>query len=180
MNISRVTIGVLLLGLLVISGCQKLDDLTKFDMNYNVAIVIPSQIGINIPLVIASPETNTNFEDSLSIKDSRKNLVESVKLKKMSLVITDPSGKSFSFMKSVSILISAQGLAEKEIAYKTDIDNSAGGSIDLLLNDVELKDYLLKDKFALKANTITDEIITQNVTIDIQSRFLVDAKILGI
>jgi len=47
------------------------------------------------------------------------------------------------------------------------------------VKDVELKEYLKKDKLSLRSQVLTDEVLTQSIQIKANSRFFVDAKILG-
>jgi len=47
------------------------------------------------------------------------------------------------------------------------------------LADVDLKEFIKKDKFVLRLNTVTDELINSDQYIDVYSVFFVDAKILG-
>jgi len=47
------------------------------------------------------------------------------------------------------------------------------------LTGADLKEYIKADKFTLRLNTITDEVMNQDYHINIHSVFYVDAKVLG-
>jgi hypothetical protein len=160
-------------------GCDKFDKFTQFNMEFNETVVIPSSTGINLPINLRSPDVDTNSESVFAVNDTRKNLVEEILIKKLKLTLTSPSNADFSFLKSISVFISAEGLEEIKIAWKEDIQNNVGKELELELTGADLKEFILKDKFSLRLNTVTDEILTSDHSIDIQSIFFVDAKILG-
>jgi len=161
-------------------ACKALKKLTQFRVNYNSSFTIPSSILIDVPLDILSPEMQTNISQELENNNSNKDLIESVKLEEMRLTVASPAGQDFSFLKDVRLFISANGLPEKQIAYKENIADNIGGAILMDVIDEELKDYLKKDKITLRAVATTDKLITQNVNVNVANRFFVDAKILGL
>lgn len=165
--------------LAVLAGCDKLDKLTQFTLNYEESIVIPASFGIDIPFDIRTPEIESNTASTFSINNTRKDLVEEIILESLTLTLTDPSGGDFSFLNEIRIYISADGLDETEIAWKDNIANDTGAELALETTGVDLKDYILKDNFSLRVNTVTDEVLSTDHHIDLNSKFFVDAKILG-
>jgi len=172
---------IIILGfiLLAISGCKKLDKLTQFNMEFNEDIVIPSSTGINLPFNIITPDVATNSESTFAVNDTRKDLIEEIKLTKLTLTITAPSNADFGFLKSIGVFISADGLSETKIASKDVVPSDIGAVLNLEVVNTNLKDYILKDSFKLRLNTVTDELMSSDYHIDIKSVFFVDAKILG-
>lgn len=164
---------------LVFAGCKKLDKLTQFRMEFDESVVIPASTGINLPFDIITPEIETDSETTFSVNDTRKDLVEEIKLEKLTLKISIPSDADFSFLNSVSVFLSAEGLTEIKVAWKENIPANIGDTLELDVTGDDLKQYLLKDSFKLRLHTITDELITSDHHIDIHSVFWVDAKILG-
>ena len=164
----------------ILSGCKAIDKLTKFNMDYETDIVYNSGLPINIPFDISSPDVQTSSEQEFSINDTRKDLIESIKLTELKLNITSPSGKTFSFLKEVLVYISSDGLPEVEVARKTNIDDSVGSELMLDPLDVELKEYIKADKFVLKVSGTIDQLLVSQVNVHVYSKFFVDAKILGI
>ncbi len=165
--------------ILTILGCKKIDKLTQFNIKYNETIVIPSSTGINLPFNILTPDVETNSESTFALNDTRKDLVEEIKLTTLELTITSPSNGDFSFLKSISVFISADGLSETKIAWKDNIPAGIGTVLNLDLTNIDLKEYIKKDTFALRLNTVTDELLTSDYHINVHSVFFVDAKILG-
>lgn len=171
---------VLFIGVMFLVGCNALKKLTQFRINYNADFTIPSTIGINIPLDILTPEIQTNISQELSNNNTNKDLIESVKLEEMTLTINSPQGNGLDFLNKIYIYINADGLSEKIIAYKENIPDGIGDTLKLDVTNEELKEYLKKDKIQLRANSTTDKLITQQISIKANNRFFVDAKILGL
>lgn len=166
--------------ILLMIGCKEVDKLTQFNMDFNSSVVIPIPTGIDLPSDINTPDVVTNSESTFAVKDTRKDMIEKVNLTSLQLTITLPANGNFDFMKSISVYMSAEGLPGTKIAWKENIPNGAGSVLDLDTSNEDLKEYIKKDKFVLRLNTVTDELITTEHHIDIHSVFFVDAKILGL
>ena len=165
---------------IMMGGCKTIDKLTQFNMDYDATVTIPSTIGINLPFNLWTPNIKTNSEETFQINDTHKDLIEQIVLKELKLNITSPQGEDFSFLKSVEIYISAEGLDEVKAAWKYDIPDDVGASITLEPTDADLKEYIKKDEFKLKITTVTDELILMDYDVEVKAKFFVDAKILGI
>lgn len=164
----------------LLTGCSKIDELTKFNMDYNQSVTIPSSAGINLPFDLFTPDTETNSSSEFEVNDTRKDLIEEIKLTKLELIIKTPNDADFSFLKSIEVYISAEGLDEIKIANYDDVPENTGNILSLETSDMDLKEYIKKDKFNLRLNTVTDEVISQDYELDVNSTFFVDAKIFGI
>jgi hypothetical protein len=175
----KTAICFLLLCLFFTQGCKKLDKYTKFNMSYTEQVIIPASTGLNLPFNLLTPDVTSNSESTFASNDTRKDLVEEIKLTHMDLSIQKPSDGNFSFLKSISIYIKAEGLAETRIAWKNSISANPGNSIVLDVSGDDLKEYLKKDTYTLRLNTTMDETITSDYTINVHSNFYVDAKVLG-
>lgn len=163
----------------IVSSCDKIDELTKFDMDYRTSVVIESAVGVDLPFDIVTPDVETDSESEFAINDTRKDLIEEIQLKTLRLEITAPEGEDFSFLESLEIFISAEGLEEIQIASITEVPESVA-ILDLDTSDSDLQEYIKKDAFSLRLNTVTDEVLTSDITLDVFCVFFVDAKILGI
>ena len=163
----------------LVSSCDKLDNLTKFNIDYDTQVTIPSSAGINLPFDVLTPDVETNSESRFESNDTRKDLIEEIKLTKLQLVITSPSGADFSFLESIEVFISADGLDELKIASKVEVPQDVT-TLDLEVSDADLKEFIKKDSYSLRLNSVTDEAISQDYELDVKSTFFVDAKILGL
>ncbi|MDY7394434.1 hypothetical protein UMM65_04215 [Aureibaculum sp. 2210JD6-5] len=171
---------ILILAVVSVISCDQIDNLTKFTMDYDSSMTIPSSTGINLPFVLNTPEMESNSESEFESNNTHKDLIEDIRLRVLKLTLTSPENEDFSFLESIKIFIVADGLQELEIAYNEDVASSAGKVLDLKTIDVDIKDYIKKDKFSLRVKAVTDEVITTDHHIDIHSEFFVDAKILGV
>ena len=149
-------------------------------MDFNNEIVIPSSTGISLPINLLTPELETNSESTFEVNDTRKDLIEEIRLTSLILTLNAPDNADFSFLESISVYMNAQDLPEVEIAWEDDVPDNAGNQISLNVSNEDFKEYIKKDEFSLRVNTITDEILTSDHQIDIASSFFIDAKILGL
>lgn len=173
-----IIITLLIVGLMI--QCQKLDELTMFDLEYTTTVQVPASAGIALPLDIFSPEVTTQAETEFAFHDTEAELVEEITLDQMTLTITAPNDQRFDFLKSIEVFINADSLSELRIAYQEDVPANVGAELDLTTVQNNLREYLLKDRFSLRVEVVTDEFITNDVAIDVYSKYHVDAKVLGL
>lgn len=176
MNYKIIMFCLVLLG---IAGCKRIDKLTQFNIEIDDIVVVPSSTGINLPFNIITPDISTNSESTFEVNDTRKDLVEKIVLTKLVLTINTPTNEDFSFLNSINIYISADGLSEVQVAWKDSISGNGEKTINLDVSNADLQEYIKKDKFSFRLNAVTDEILATDYQIAIHSVFFVDAKILG-
>lgn len=170
---------VLLLALSFIS-CDVIDKLTHFDIDNETSFTVPSTTIVNAPLNLNTPNVTTNSSSEFDNNNTNSDLVESIKLSSLNLTINSPTDGNFNFLKSVQIYINADGLDEAEIANIFDLEDDGLNSINLNSTNIELREYIKKDHYTLRVNTVTDQTIAQDHEITANSTFRVDAEILGI
>ncbi len=162
---------------------DKLDELTKFDLPYDTSVNIEASVDLPIPagqtLSIPTPPITTNSEKQFEVNKTAKNLIEEIKLKELTLKVKTPEDGNFDFMNSIKLYISAEDLDDTLIASATDIPKGTT-EINLVVEDVDLTPYITGNEISFKVKTVTGEIVTQNMEIDLHSVFHVDAKILGL
>lgn len=165
---------------LLLFNCNELDKLTVFDLAYTESVTIQSGANVNLPFDISTPDVSANSNSSFASNNTNKDLVEDIRLKQLILTITAPSSGEFSFLKSITLYISADGLPETKIAGKTNIPDNQGNTLTLDVEDVDLREYIKKDTYKLRLNTVTDKLITEDQEVEVYSQFKVNAKILGV
>ena len=165
-------------GLLI--SCDAIDELTKFDLDYQSSFSIPPTTLVNIPISLDTPDVTTGSESSFESNNTNKDLIESIKLTMMTMTIEAPEDGDFNFLKEIYIYINAEGLEEIEIANGIDLENINSNILELNILDQELKEYIKEDSFNLKVRTTTDETINETHNIVIDTKFRVDAEILGV
>jgi len=168
-----------LAGLFTLTSCEKLDqEFTQFNVEYTSKITVDNGLGLNLPLDILTPEMETNAEAEFAVNNTRKDLVEEVMLEELRLKVTSPSNQRLDFLNSIKIYINADGLSELEIAFKDPVPGDVGDELQLDVNDNNLREYIIKDKFSLRVEVVSDQINGQDVDIDVFSKFFVDAKLI--
>ncbi len=166
--------------LFLVFACNEIDELTHFNIEYNESVTIKSSTVIDLPFNIFTPEISSNSESTFENNNTHKDLIEYIELTSMVLEITSPDNGHFNFLNAIDIYISADNEPEVKIAWKENIPSDSSKRITLETSDEDLKKYLKKDYFKLRLETVTDEVITKDHQINVQSNFFVDAKILGI
>jgi len=171
---------VLFLLVWMAAGCKKLDELTQFTIVYHTEAVIPATVSINTPIDIPLPPITTDSEQTFENNNTHKDLIEEIRLEELEMKITDPVSGDFSFLQDIEIYMSADDLPEIKIAWLYDIPDSVGNEIELETTGQDLQEYLKAESFNLRLKVTTDQLITQDYTVDVKTEFFVNAKILGI
>lgn len=169
---------LLLTSTLFFTSCKK--KLTQFYLDYNSELVIPSTFGNFVPFSLNTPENTTNSSFEFENNDTDAGRVKSIYLEDLDMSIISPSGETFSFLNSIEMFLSSPSQAERRVAFKTDIPSTAGTTLTLDLEGIDLKEYIKESTFTLRLKVVTDETMPQDVEVNIYSNFLVDAKIKGL
>jgi len=169
---TKLILTIFLIGTIFTFSCKKLltfdiSDSTTTTVNGNV---LPFQPPFDVP----TPDVTTNSENEFAQNNTNVDLVKEIILKNLKLTITSPSDKTFSFLKSIEIYISADGEDETKLAWKDDIDSNAK-SIDLETTTAALDKYVKKDKYKLSTKVVTKETVNEDVDIKIDFTFQVTA-----
>lgn len=165
--------------LIILTGCEKIDELTQFNLEYTESVVIPTTPVVNLPISISTPDITTNIESQLAAYNTSTDLIEEISLTQFDLTLTAPDTSELSFFKSVEVFINAEGLAETRIAWSDNVPDNVGQTLELETTTSDMKQYVLKDAFSLRISVETDKAINPDHEIDIYTKFFVDAKILG-
>ncbi len=164
----------------VLTSCDQLSKLTQFEMPFTTSVTIPKSTPINLPFNLPTPEIETNSATFFSSKNVNVDLIDKITLKKLELSVTSPTNGNFNFLKTIEIYISAEGLNDLKVASLENIPNNSAMPLQLTVDTMNLKPYILKDKFGLKVKATTDELITTDYNVDVKTTFFVDAKIAGL
>ncbi|MRX40195.1 hypothetical protein GJU43_12985 [Flavobacterium sp. LC2016-23] len=159
---------------LLLSSCNAVDDLLTFTISNNASIQIKSTSPINLPSEIVTPDVTTNSSAEFKNNNTKASLVKDVKLKSLKLTITDPDGKTFTFLKSIHLYISTTDSDEIELAYQDNI-NSTTNTIDLISTDARLDKYIKADQYKIRTKVTLKETLTKDVTVKADMKFNVTA-----
>lgn len=172
--------GIVLVSMMLLTvSCEEVNELTKFDIEYDKSFTVEANWGIiETPMSIPTPDITTNSEEKFSGNDTKKDLVEEIVLKELVLTVESPSDSDLSFLKSLTLYIDADGMDETEIASSDSIPDDIGKTLDMETTSVDLKEYIFKDSFSLRTEVTTDETISKDHEINAAMVFTVDAEIL--
>ena len=82
------------------------------------------------------------------------------------------------FLKSLEVYIEGDGFGPVRYAWKLDVPETIGEEMTINVSDTDLKDFIMNDKFKIKATATLDKAITVDHEIKIDCTFEVDAKLL--
>lgn len=159
---------------LFLASCDAVDDLLTFTISNTASIQIKSTLPIDLPSEIITPEVTTNSSAEFNNNNTKASLVKDVKLKSLKLIITDPDGETFTFLKSIHLYISTTDSDEVELAYQDNI-NSTANTIDLISTDARLDRYIKADKYKIRTKVTLKETLTKDVTVKADMKFTVTA-----
>ncbi|GAA3771040.1 hypothetical protein [Flavobacterium ginsengiterrae] len=157
-----------------LTSCDAVDDLLTFTISNNASIKIKSTSPINLPSEIITPDVTTNSSAEFENNKTKANLVKDVKIRSLKLSISDPSDKTFTFLKSIHLYISTTNSDEIELAYLDDI-NTSNNSIDLICTDARLDQYIKADSYKIRTKVTLKETLTKDVTVKADMKFKVTA-----
>lgn len=181
---------------ILLNSCKKVeeavDELTKFDVSFEEELTLPA-IGLTFsdPILLSDyqdvfgfelPSIETDIEDELAQYNTSKDLFEEVWLKEASFKVLLPVGEDFSFLKSIKIYLAheADGTGSVMIASKDPVSDSVGNILILDVVNQDLVEFLLDDEIFMDIEIATDEPIAEEMNLQINVVFEVNAKVLGI
>lgn len=146
-----------------ITSCEKtksdINKATEFDMDYSTEFTVPSST-LNVPggtpsattqpIDFNTPEIPTASASKFSSQSTTKDLIEEIKMIKFN--ISNPSG-NLNFLKSFTIYLKTSNLGDVPVASKTVIPQNVS-SLDADLADVNIKEYIFKDKIQFRINVV--------------------------
>lgn len=159
---------------LFLTSCDTVDDLLSFTISNETSIKIQSTSPLNLPSEIITPEVTTNSSAEFQNNKTKASLVKDVKIRSLKLSISDPSDKTFTFLKSIHIYISTTDSDEIELAYMDNI-NATSNMIDLTCTEARLDQYIKADKYKIRTKVTLKETLTKDVTVKADMKFRVTA-----
>lgn len=147
-------------------------------MDENFEATIPASTPIDLPTTINTPEQETNSEFEFESNDTRKDKIEQIILQELKIKITSPENEDFSFLNNMEVFLSSSNHDEEKVAFLEDIPDNIGNEIDCEIVGQDLQKFVKDDKFKIRLVTVTDEVISQDIDVNIYTDFFVDAKLI--
>jgi hypothetical protein len=163
--------------ILLFSACNLKKGTVKFNMKYSEEITVPSSFGVDLPVDISTPGIQSNSSNTFKNNDTRSDLIESIKLKELSLTITSPENRDFDILKSIEIYIKTESLPEILLASRTDIPDNIGNTLILNTSNENFANYIKADKFELQTKIVTRKATNSQTLINAVMLFKVEAKV---
>jgi hypothetical protein len=175
---SKLTICACLASLMILSffSCKKIEDLFTFTISNESSTTIPSSTPVNLPFDVASPNVTTNSSQQFKNNNTDVKYVRNILLQNLQLTITTPSTQKFDFLKSIHIYISTNSSDEIQLAWLDQIPSGVN-TITLTPTTAALDSYVKAPSYNLRTQVVTSQILTQDVTINIDSKFKVTANL---
>lgn len=157
---------------------EKIDKITTFSINNSVEFTVPSSSGINLPIDIGTPEINSSSQQSFENNNTRADLVENVSLNELTLTITNPNDRTFSFIKSLEIYISNDSEGSTLLAEYQNIPEDIGNTLEMETTGANLDEYIKEDTYDLQYEVVIRESVNSDTDIRSDMVFEVRAKTL--
>lgn len=158
-------------------SCEKIKDFTTFNINSQAEVKIPAQTGLNMPIVVRSPEINTSSEQVFKNHNTSPELVESAFLNQVSLSIVAPETQNFNFLNEINLFIKDGEGNEALLASKKGIPESSLQILELETSGTNLKPFIQKGSFTIRTDAITDQVVDTEIEIKVEMTFTVSAKV---
>ncbi len=169
---------VLLSVIALMASCNKvLDKLGTFNVKRTGEFTVPASSTFGTPVFLETPFIASDYKKEFENAGYSTDNVDHFKLTKMIVKIKSPAGANFDPLASMKISISADGLPEVEIASKATVPTGVT-EMEIDVTSVDLKQYLMKENFAMKAEALTDEAIASDMLIEAEGTFEVKANLL--
>lgn len=166
---------ILLLATITFFACDKVDELLTFEIEHSTDFTVQaSVVPFDPPANMPTPDVTTNAEQKFENNNTSKDKVKDIKLNEVKLDVTDPADKTFSFLKEVYVYISTNSNDEMLVASKTDIPQNAK-LVELETTDESLDKYVKSDSYNVRTEVVTREVVSQDVTVEIDMTFQVTA-----
>jgi hypothetical protein len=170
----RKTYALITLVVLFFASCSVVDQLLTFTVSNQTSFTIPSGFPLNIASEIVTPDVTTNSSAEFENNNTNANLVKDAKLKELKLTITNPTDKTFSFLKSIHLYISTDANDEIELAYRDNI-TSTTNVLDLIVTDSKLDKYIKAPSYKIRTKAVIQETLSKDITVKADMKFRVTA-----
>ncbi len=145
----KITVLCLLMSIIAFNWSCNKEKLTEFDIDYSTSLPVPaSSYTVNTPVEFLTPEIPTESASKFSSAKTSQNLIDEIKMTRF--YITAVTG-NLDGLKNISIYLKTSNLGDVLVASKASIP-AGSTSISADLNDVNIKEYIFKDKIQFRVS----------------------------
>jgi hypothetical protein len=166
----RALVGIFLITLLAASCKKELEDQFQFsetEFVYNQKMTLEVDAPISIPINVPLPTPITVTETGQGqVTDPLVASVHDIKLKNMSITITEPNNVTWDFLKNLTVFISYENLPELELSHHYNAIDSITNVLYMTPEPgVVLDDYVRNSTFDLRMDIEVDRIPTASTLV---------------
>lgn len=159
-------------GVSFLSSC--INDLltVKFDLNYSDITLIIDSTSQTGERSLDSVKVASNLDSVLAANNTKKEQIESVKLKSVRLEIIDPAGSNFLALKSVEAWMATEELSFVPIAFKDSIPQTGSNVLEMDVNSQqELVNYVKAPNYLIHVKGNVKKPISERLTVRVMIVF---------
>lgn len=164
------------LAVAALSSCKKAEPIAQLTITDQIQMSIPATAASATPFEMYSQPVYSDASQQLTNNDTKAEMVQSARLKEFRMNITQPLGESWEFLNDIEVFIAADQLSEKKIAFQYQITGGTVAALLLKTENIDLSEYIKKGTYIVKARLTTSKDISNEINVNIISRYLVDAK----
>jgi len=163
------------IGAMILTGCSKVEK-TRIRLDSTSSVTIPNTID-RYDLHEANSTVVTNdinaklSEEGFSFDD-----VNEINIEALELNVTAPAGEDFRFCRSVSIYLTADGMQDTLIGWKSNPTRLETHPLFLSRSASNLKEYFSKANYSYKAVFQMRELYAEPITVTIKPIYFVNAE----
>ena len=164
----------------MLSSCKKAKDLLDISFSFSTTndftlpkftdqvVALPDSV-----VSIQTPAITNTAPDEFKKNHADINKLKSLKIESIVLTIKSPPGQTFSFMKSIKVYLGSQGIPEKLIATRNDINliTPPTTTLSLTQENADLIDIIKAPTYYLRVETALVSTYTQDITIGSTIKF---------
>lgn len=160
----------------VLGSCnpkKTINDATTFTIDYTAEVQVPAvTVTASATEDYTTPDIPTTSASRYITEGTTPALIEKISLTRFNISAT---GTTLDFVKSISITLQAAGLPDVTVASKSAIP-AGSTSISCDLTDTNIKDYIAKDNFKIKASITFEKTQTADCKLKFEQSIKVEGK----
>jgi hypothetical protein len=174
----KLLFALLLVSLTTVFSCTKNNLEADFTVTDTENFTIPPNSILTLPSILTPAFPTSTWQGDFTNNNTDKNHIKELKLKTLTLSITNPPNKTFGFIKNIEIYIQAKNLPDTKIAYIENNSPNSGSVLNMNVVDVDISAYAKADSFTLRVESTPQQTNTDNVDVKADMSFAVKANVL--
>lgn len=170
-------ITLLLLFVIMVTSCKKIDELTHFYMTYETSGVLDQTTVFGSPFDVLSPNIATMKDSVLSSENTAEHHVSQITLKTLFLNVANPDSIPLDYFQSIEIYLIVFEKPDKLIAWNNQIDDNEYNPFNLTLTTDDLSSYLLNPTIQYRIHGSLSGQFAIKTELELKTKYFVNATI---